>query len=215
MSKSTTSLADFHSSSHNEPAKLSKKRDAPKPPPAHHDLTIGAASNGQSQMMASSITADTQPPRERTRHHSESSGYDESLVLSNSPERDGCSVDNDVDGRGGGSGHFTTPSPVNVHEHSHTDGLSKQVAGGVVKVPLSVRSSTSTPDSGLKSASETVSKTGTQISKKKAPAPPPPASVKDIVGVKDSATEPVFEGTFGVLTMLDNFLISHYMCIPL
>ncbi|XP_055338465.1 mucin-2-like isoform X2 [Paramacrobiotus metropolitanus] len=151
ISKSISTLAEIAPPVVREPSKptRSSKRHAPAPPPP------------------GPVPLTTEIPV-RTRHHSESSGYDESLVLSNSPERDD---------------HMISP-PVQIAD----DLPDKSII--IAKMPVSARSSTSTPDSGLKSASETVVKVGTQISKKKAPAPPPPPHdepPKESVTAKDSA----------------------------
>lgn len=168
FSQSVSSLAEI-SPLTIERSKASKKGPAPRPP---QDQPTAALSNHHAQPPYP--TTNTSPPHERARHHSESSGYDESVMLSNSPEREGGSVTDET----GGRGHFTSPSPV-----IHDDVKIEEKKTQSTKVPVAIRSSTSTPDSGLKSASEMVSKTGGQVMKKKAPAPPPPVAVS--VSVKE------------------------------
>ncbi|OQV16115.1 hypothetical protein BV898_09751 [Hypsibius exemplaris] len=149
----------------------SSKKPAPRPPP-----TTAPANPVSEAVVLPSYAA--MEKAHRTRHHSESSGYDESLVNSNSPERDAGI------GSGGGSVGRQTSSA------GRPDLMNGGGEGSSGRQPVSARSSTSTPDSGLKSASEGILKSTVHVSKKKAPAPPPPPAAA-AAPVTTPAKEPV------------------------
>ncbi|GAV08325.1 hypothetical protein RvY_18037 [Ramazzottius varieornatus] len=138
----------------------SSKRPAPVPPPtsSSHETDAEVFLPG-SQTGSAMSQHGQQSQQQRSRPHSESSGYDESVITSNSPERDG------------GSSVRTGPSPA--PRSSRNMAVTSREGHTLVSARSS---STSTPDSALKSTSDSAinSAKSSQVSKKKAPAPVPP-----------------------------------------